>query len=267
MNTGEAIHSMCEGYEKWGASPSFLAESKTRGFVSVSALEQFLTSIETSLEKSNHRLLPFVSGNGSTLRAFPCAPTRRWNSCEQTLIASDTKAAMCMLPFFWQIEPLLFAAARGAGAPLFMTQPDNFAVAARAIDTAGTNTIITTPSTAQAFAQDLTGHDDTHPRTWLLIRLLGETVHDMSTFASAARVTSEIHLVPGVPLLVQCEHLLMAKMDKRFHVSEEFELSLEDGRLLATVRDTELMPLFRLELPFPLKEVSTCQCGKSTMTL
>lgn len=174
---------------------------------------------------------------------------------------------MCMLPFFWQIEPLLFAAARGAGAPLFMTQPDNFAVAARAIDTAETNTVITTASTAQAFAQDLTQHGDTHPDTWLLVGLFGETAHDLPIVASSARVTSEIHIVPGVPILVQCEHLLMRKSYKQFHVSEEFELSFEGGRVLATVRAPEVMPLFRLELPFSLKEVGSCQCGKSTMTL
>lgn len=196
------------------------------------------------------------------LRGIPWTLEPKWPSLEGAIRDFRCEGLVVRLPLFWQIEAPLHAACRGAGAYLFINEPENMPLGAAAAKLAETDLIVTTPADAAAFAAHLAERAVPVPRAWFLVH----PIHDLQNLpaallTSAIVVAQEVHLFPGIPLLIQCEAQRRGK-ELAFHGSEEFALACEDGRLFASsVSPEHPLPFERHPVPGEFEE-RACACGQ-----
>lgn len=196
----------------------------------------------------------------ANLGAFPCALDWQWRSCEMALKHFNARGIVMRLPLFWQLETPLHAAGQAAGAPLFINDQGNMPVGAEAVR-AGLDTVVTDALDAKAFALYL-AERAVRVSSWILIHPLPAAAWVLpEELASDAHVAQEVHLFPGVPLLVQCPYLVEKKV-QQFHLVHPF--TLEDGKRLINPGD-ELLPPWRYALSLTLKAAEPCACGEETL--
>ncbi|MSU74148.1 hypothetical protein EXS56_03335 [Candidatus Kaiserbacteria bacterium] len=256
------------GYTLWGVPGTVIGETESAGYTSRAQFHRILSGIGPTLAQGRYRLSPETfEGNGFDTLTLPRSPGWKWRTLENTLREISAARVMSMLPSFWQTEPPAFYASRAAEVPFFTVEADNLAVAARAIDLAGVDTVIATPEVARSFNDYLLENGDQPPRNWILIHSTSTTPLTHDDLPPSATVASEVHLFPGVPLLFQCLSHIQTRSGL-FHLSDDFALSEVRGGLRVTVKDPESMPVFALELPFELQEKGICtECGRTIYTV
>lgn len=201
--------------------------------------------------------------NDTALKAVPRPYEWRWESCEDILRAGNATIVMSMLPFFWQLASPLHKICTAVGAPLFSNQPENMPVGAAAIQDAGINAVLSTPQDAAAFSLFLLERNVPLPATWLLVYSGAAAAWDIPiSLNDAQTVAREVHLCPGLPLLVQCPAQARAHAED-FHLSKEFAWDFADKTPRVSIKDASLLPLHLYSLPFSLAEKGACSCKEA----
>lgn len=207
---------------------------------------KILADIEPKIPDMACRVVPSsFNPDDPQLRAVPRPLEASWPSAEAILKAFGVRAVMMRLPLFWQTEPLLHAACRAAGAPIFTNDPENMPLGAAALSN-GVDTVVTTAADAAAFAGYLAEKHTPLPPFWIIVHQADAPRWEVPTMLRGVKVAQEVHLFPGVPVLVQCPALVGKN---RYHFSD--------------IHSQEPLPLSELELPFVLKDCGTCVCGKA----
>ncbi len=255
---GKAIHDV---YRKWGVPEQFLHGN----LMTASELLRLLGAIQNRIPEMNARVMPSsFDPDDSALCAFPSRKTAGWNSCERVLRDSGARGVMMRLPLFWQVEPNLFAACQAAGAFIFINDADNMPLGTAAVRDAHIDTIVTDAGNAHAFARYLLEKKSGMAKTWIIVHAphtdiapVPKALEDLHI-----RVAQEVHVFPGVPVLVQCT-LLEKNKESSFHVSDSYEHEKTKDGLALTSTDASPLPFFRYELPLRLRDEGQCGCGKT----
>lgn len=214
------------------------------------------------------RVVPssFISTDPN-LRALPLLMDWQWPSLAEVLAALEVHTLILQQPGFWQVEPFAFYAARQSSIPVCNIEPQNYPLDRAAIRFAEADGVLAEVSEATAIADYLSTNNVTPLRAWALIHPADAPTWDTpaTLVRSNAQVAHEVHLTPGVPLLVQCKHLAKQKASL-FHRSKIF---IWGKRLDApTITTTDLLP-FAFEnftLPFSLTDQGTCACGEKVVS-
>src|SRR6185369_8776282 len=102
-----------------------------------------LATMEPTIPAMNCRVVPSsFDPDDPALLAVPRPLEAAWPSVEAALRHFGSRAVMMRLPLFWQAEPLLHAACRAAGAPIFVNEPENMPLGAAALQN-GVDTVVT----------------------------------------------------------------------------------------------------------------------------
>lgn len=212
------------------------------------------------------RVVPATFNPHEFVSAFPRPLEWRWESCEVLLAKFTPRVVMMRLPLFWQLESPLFAACKNAGASIFVNDQKNMPVGEAAIRLADVDTVVTNTDDAFTFSSYLS-QKNTWPVSWIIL-------HSWNTEwklpvplleGGNIRVGQEVHLFPGVPLLIQCAALADEKKP-RFHLSPEFDFQTTGPSLHIASRSDALLPFSDVEIPLVLKSDGTCSCEQSVFS-
>lgn len=229
-----------------------------KGSMTVEILDTALGALQTAIPAMQVRVLP-ASYSPDMALAYPRSLSWSWRSARDALRGMKAEGVMMRLPLFFQLESPLAEAAHAAGAFIFVNDKDNMPLGAAALEQAGIGCIATTGADAAAFAAYMNERNVRAPG-WFLIRSLDEdwTV-PAEVVRTGAPVAQEVHLFPGLPLLVQCTALSKAgKPD--FHIAEELQYEeIEHGVHVTGAKDD---PLPLCNFPIALRTCGTCPCGK-----
>lgn len=250
-------------YGAWGVPHPLIEAFSSRGYVTLTDIKQIADGLITRASKDGG-LIPLSCEDGEDMHLLPRGAWH-WQSLTAALVETKTRALMSMLPPLWQAEPATFDAARAARVPLFVLDENNFAVAARAIDTAGIDALLARPSTVAAFLHDLAEHGDRAPSTLVVACSPDENAQSLSCPAST-RVFLELHIFPGMPLFVQCQNLSDG-VDRRFHLADDFTIAQSGADFLVSVKDHTLLPVYRFAPGFSVERTGSCACGKDVFAL
>lgn len=165
----------------------------------------------------------------------------RWSSLEAALLRAKPTVAMMRLPLFWQMLSPAHAACASTPCGFFVNDKDNMPLGEAATRVGAVDFVITCASDAAAFSLYLAEKNATL-KHWFVVYEPAES-WDVAIGMSDADVTQEVHLTPGVPLLIQCD-VLSAKKNGMFHWAEGVS--------------TDRMNALRIEL----EEQASCACGK-----
>jgi hypothetical protein len=249
-----------EAYSAWGISVSAPGKEATTR----KDLEQPLIAAEKVLPEMHCRAYPSTFDPLSeSLRAFPQPLKPRWLSLERALRQCQARSVMIRLPHFWQQESPAHAACRNVGAALFVGEPENIPVGAAAIDSCAIDTVVAEISEASAFVAYLHKKNLRVPSHWILIHQAESPSWTLpDELALAAKVLfQEVHLLPGVPILVQCP-LLASQKAPRFHTSDAYLWEHFDSVYHITSLGDDPLPIVRFALDRPLRQEGTCPCGR-----
>lgn len=223
-----------------------------------------LEPLQDTITGKPWRVVPssFVSTDPN-LRALPLPMDWRWLSLAEVLGALGVHMLILQQPGFWQMEPLAFYAACRSSIPLCNIEPQNYPLDRAAIRFAGADGVLAEASEAAAIAEYLNTNNVTLPGAWVLIHAADAPHWDTppALLRVRAAVAHEVHLAPGVPLLVQCKHLAKQSAPS-FHYSSVFRWS--DSLDAPIIHSTALLPfvLADFPLPFSLKDEGLCACGE-----
>ncbi len=183
------------------------------------------------------------------LAVVPCPASHRWESCKALLARSGAQTLLLRLPLFWQVLSPLYAICKETGTAIYPNEVENLNVGAAALSTAANVAVVTGAADAARFALYLQEKSIPLPKAWLLIHHpQTKAWHMPEVFTGMIDVQQEIHLFPGVPVLVQCEALARAKT-YAFHASEGL-LALQE----------------KYTLPFGIRTIDDpCSCGKEIL--
>lgn len=255
-------------YTTWGAPREFAESVAKEGGTSQARFGEFLGLISEEARKRARRITPLITGAESTdIMALPRAVQWRWRVLEGTLCELRPRGVMSMLPPLWQMEPITYFAVRAARAPLFMSQADNHAVAARAIDLAGVDTVIATFADALRFSLYLDEHGDARPSHWVLVQSDSPLEIPTGAFPSSEYVTIEYHPILALPVFYQCGMHARARADL-VHISPDFALETGSSGARITATDPAHLPIWKLLLPYGASQQSPCtDCGETSYHL
>ncbi len=197
-------------------------------------------------------------GSGQTYRFIPASfdPNNtddpllrpldwRWDSLTEALGWCDTKIALLRLPLFWQVLSPVHAAAVAARCGLFVNEKENMPLGEAAVRVGEANTVVTDTKDAFAFSLYLAEHN-TRLKNWFIIH---EATQDwdipITLTGTEYNVVQEVHVHPGVPVLVQCKELSLSKKP-HFHATADYALTAS-------------------ALEVPLLNVGVCACGKEVL--
>src|SRR3989344_928656 len=217
-----------------------------------------LALIEKSIPRMDCRVLPSsFEAEDPTLAALPRPLDWQSESLADALKEFPAKRGVMMrLPLFWQVESFLHAACRIVGIPLFVNELENMPVGAAALRGRGVDVVLTENADANAFSL-YRQEKGVSASSWFIIHRIEEP-WQLSPALEGARVAQEVHLFPGLPLLIQCAALWGTD---RFHLSAEFEIhSKNDDTSISSVKNA-LVPLREYHVPL-LKKVGLCTCGR-----
>ncbi len=170
------------------------------------------------------------------------------------------KVALVRLPLFWQVLSLVHEACGRAGCTLFANERDNMPLANAAVRSAEANIVLTDAKDAYALSLFL-AEKNTRMPNWFIVH---ETKGDWTTpvmLDSDAKIVQEVHLFPGVPLLVQCEDLSKQR-SASFHAASGIAIECLDETTLVTSAEAMFVPLEQYWLDVRLATKGTCSCGK-----
>lgn len=163
------------------------------------------------------RLLPnSFDPNDPLLDAIPVPPGWKWNSCETFLRLWRTHVVIHQLPLFWQTVLPLRDACASTGTTLYPNEPGNYPIGAAVVTSAAADAILIEADDAAGFADFLIEHDLPFPAAWFIIHRPDGAWQVPLPVAARSLVAQEVHLSPGAPILVQCEHLA-ARKEAAFH--------------------------------------------------
>lgn len=230
-------------------------------------LAPVLDPIQEGIKNMHCRVVPSTSNSGDPyLRALPLAREWRWPSLESHLTRFRPETLIVQLPSFWQVEPLVHAASRAAGAPVCIVEPQNYPLDKAAIRLASANAILAEAGEAGAIADYLHAGQVALPPFWILIHAgdapSWSTPHLLKS--PGLQVAQEVHMAPGVPLLVQCADIVGAQSGT-YHRSDLFAWSDDLAHPSVSTHGSLLFELKDFALPFALKDVGACACGKQLL--
>ncbi len=225
-------------------------------------LVPILEPLEERIGTEHYRVVPSTFNSiDESLRALPLKREWRWQSIEMHLKRFAPKTLILQLPSFWQVEPFVHAASRAAGAPVCIIEPQNYPLDKAAIRLAEANALVAEATEANAIADYLYTAQVALPPFWILIHAADAPTWDTPRLLKSGNVhiAEEVHLAPGVPLLVQCAESAAAKSG-HYHYSDLFTWSADLARP-AISTDALLFTLTDFTLPFALTEKGLCPCG------
>jgi hypothetical protein len=104
---------------------------------------------------------------------------------------------------------------------------------------------------------------------WIIIHPINSKEVTTPIFLKAenVRVAQEVHLLPGVPALTQCEHLSLKK-EPIFHLDEDFILNKSASGITISHRpkDNRPFPIIDYKLSDFTLLKGGCSCGKDCIT-
>jgi hypothetical protein len=218
-----------------------------------------LLAVQRELERLPCRILPTsFDADDAALAGFPVPAGRRWDGCERMFAHWHPHGVMMRLPLFWQVEVLVWYAARHAGAPVFLNDPENMPLGAAALREGGMDTVVAEARDAAMFAQYLDAEERIRPRYWAVVHR-AQDAWDVPAALRHEHLFQEVHALPGLPVLTQCVSLAAAG-EPRFHEADGLAY---DWRA-RTFRTPEAGPIpsFLLPLP-PAAAGAACGCGKT----
>jgi hypothetical protein len=245
--------------EAWGIQPE-LAAQYAAGNTSLFA--GLLAAAQPHIRLNNCFGYPASFKPTAGTLCFPAPAVRDWPSCEQALRYFAKTGVMLHAPPVWQLASALHRAARGAGLPLFINQPDNLALGARAIAQAGMDAVVAEPGAAARLALHGAERSAAAPKLWFLVHPAEKEEWLVpAPLQNGALVLQEVHLYPGVPILIQCPALAQRPIATQFHTSPRYIWEYADAPAHITSLDDPL-PLIRHRLPFALRAAGSCACGE-----
>ncbi len=200
--------------------------------------------------------------NGFDTKDLPSinlVPVRRdepWETIDAHLNRFGAEYLLGIMPTLWQLEVRFHAALRRSGIPVMMVPPINLASVPSLFAQFPIHTVLT-PLRYLPELRTLLPSRDPHYMT-----ILGPSDAPIEC-SPGGKVSQEVHLVPGMVALFQCE-TLAARPTTGFHPSDRFIWEWENDRLYVTdpaARFTRLM----LPRHYTMRE-ETCDCGR-TLTL
>lgn len=227
-------------------------------------LAPILEPLEAGLARMHYRVVPSAfNPNDPYLRALPLAREWRWPTCEEHLKRFSPRTLILQLPSFWQVEPFVHAAARAAQVPVCPIEPQNYPLDRAAVRLASANAILAEAGEAAAVAEHLHAGRAGLPPYWMLVHA-GDAPQWRTPDILRGRgleVAQEVHLAPGVPLLVQCA-AIVDKQNDYYHLFELFNWS--DDLSNPTITSAGALPfsLTGFALSFSLIDKGACACGK-----
>ena len=165
------------------------------------------------------------------------------------------------LPLFWQLEIPLFNACKNSGSFIFVSDRGNMPLAAEAIRTARIDCVVTDTEDADAFSSFLAEKSAPKPRSWIIIHRAILPSTPLPHIAGDVGA-QEVHLFPGVPILVQC-NVLHSLDTALFHVHPDFTWH-EESNTVSSCADIPV-PLRDYPLPFTIKRIRRCECGQDVV--
>jgi len=240
--------------------------------VAISIAQKLLPILEPLQDKIKDwhcRVVPSTANSAdSAFRALPLAREWRWHTCEEHLKRFNADTLILQLPSFWQVEPFVYAAAHNAKTPMCIIEPQNYPLDKASIKLASANAVLAEATEAAAIAEYLHAGQIELPPYWMLVHAADATSWRTPHLLQNRQleVAEEVHLAPGVPLLVQCGHSMTAQ-NNLFHRSSLFEWNSDLAA--PAISTSEKMPmLFSLTnfaLPFQLKDRGVCACGQTLL--
>jgi hypothetical protein len=227
-----------------------------------------LEPLQDIIAENPWRVVPssFISTDPN-LRALPLPMEWRWPSLAGALAALEVHTLILQQPGFWQVEPFAFDAARTSSIPVCNIEPQNYPLDRAAIRFAEADGILAEASEGAAIAEYLQANNVTPLRAWVLIHPADSAQWETppTLVRVNAAVAHEVHLAPGVPLLVQCTNLAKGNTP-RFHRSSIFTWS--DDFAAPTITTDVSLPfaLTDFALPFSLADEGTCACGEQIVS-
>lgn len=220
------------------------------------ALRDILAPLEEQVRERECRVFPSLfDADADDVTAFPRPLSWRWSSCETALKYFGAQTALLRLPLFWQVEAPFVEACRNVGATAFCNERDNMPVGGVAITNADANVIVTDAADAAAFRAYLDLRKILTPVSWILVHR--DTPEPASRFPDNA--AHEVHIAPGVPILVQCPELFNST--DAFHEADDARIALDERKAVLEATD-EMVPALQLPVASRLRERGECACGK-----
>ena len=199
------------------------------------------------------------------LGALPLPEGYTWHTAARTLASLSSEGVMMRLPLFWQTELLLHEACRTASTFLFVNDRKNVPVGVLAVKQRVVDTIVTDFEDASAFIASLTDAAVPIPKKWILVRRPDQARITLPLRPKLAHIAEEIHLVPGMPLLTQCE-TLAATDEPVFHAADVLNLTIADTGCSVSAPE-QFWSLHDHPLPFAARQSGVCSCGKEKLAI
>jgi hypothetical protein len=251
-------------YATWGLPTANLASNTT---ISLSQFLEYLRDIEHLVYIKGYGVVPTsFDPDEPRLSGFPKDPLWQWRSCEQSLKRFGSRSVLFRLPAFWQIESFFNDACRSVGVYFFPNAPHQIAVGVASISSLAIDTVVDEATNAISFSLTL-AEKGIVPSSWILIHRADTPFWEVPiSIPTSSLIAQEVHLFPCVPILEQCSALVLKKTPS-FHVVEDYILTPNSGAIRTHITSTtdEPLPLFNLLLPFSLKIVGKCTCGKDIL--
>lgn len=253
-----------EAYASLGAAEEFERILK-EGRTTADTLQRVL---DISMDRAREQRYAFsptsFDASDEQLRALPRALDTMWREGERAFEHYGSTGVMVRTPIYWQFGLPIYRACRERDIPIFVNEPENIPVGAMSLQRGGIDTVVCESIDAFAFSSYIAEKKLPYPRLWVLIHRANTPVWTVpgGITESKSALSQEVHLFPGVPLLVQCA-ALADERSTRFHVADAFDVELGASSFVSS-RSIPL-PLYRYVLPFSMRSSGACTCGKGSV--
>ncbi len=200
------------------------------------------------------------------LRALPLASEWRWVSAQEHIKRFAPETVILQMPVFWQLEPFIYFAVRGAEAPICIIEPQNYPLDKAAVRFASANAIVAEAAEAAAITEYLHAGQIELPPYWIVVHAGDAVRWDTPPLLKNKKleIAEEVHLAPGVPLLVQCDTIVAAQSGQ-YHHSDLFIWNDDHSAPAISTTGSLLFTLKDFALPFALEGKGACACGKTLL--
>ena len=182
-----------------------------------------------------------------------------WRSCRHILESAGSRAVANRMPIFWQMQSALHDACRPLGIPIFLSEPANVALGAVSLALADVDTVVSEARDIDALIAYVRERNLPPPRVCIAIHRLEDAWQiPEHAISSVSVVAQEVHLLPTIPLLVQCIALARA-ISALYHLSETIEWTFRGEEASISSADP-LLSISNLDLPDRLAHRGVCAC-------
>ncbi len=226
-----------------------------------SELLTHLRSQEKNVPDLPCRIVPTsFDDSDAQLTALPRPLDWKWSSLHEALKLVEPKVAMTRLPLFWQMTSAIRGACKEAGSTLLPNEQENMHGGAAALLVANVNVVVTSSEDAGIFTSYLLEGASTLPEMWLIVHDASAPVWEIPASMQNLRapIAQDVHLFPGLPLFVQCRHLMRAKKP-HYHLAEGCSLD-NLSPCIVSIQDSAVT-LPALETEFSVQQTGSCECG------